>query len=192
MQLAAERFYLKLGSEVFTLRPTLRAAFFLNQKYDGFHNLSRYIAEGSLTTASDLITETVTEKAAWASYALTDNSIVLDLMAARDQLLEFVLILMGAKQPDHAPADAKPITFEEYHTKLYQIATGWLGWTPVVAWDATPAEIINAHQGRLEMLKAIFGGRRDDTETIDVKDADARAELNALGDLSVTTMSGVR
>ena len=37
------------------------------------------------------------------------------------------------------------------------------------------------------MFKAIFGSR-DDDETLDLDDAADRAQLNALGDMSVTTI----
>ena len=68
--------------------------------------------------------------------------------------------------PDNpAPAsDGERITFADYHAKLYRIATGWLGWSPQHAWDATPNEILEAYQGHLEMLRAVHGGGEPDTE----------------------------
>lgn len=186
MRLAATNF-IQLGDKSFDLKPTLRAAFYFNQKYDGFHNLSRYLAEGSLTTSMDLITWTVTDKAKWAAYALaSEGSLMQDLMAARDQLIDFVLVLAGNDQANDKPHTGKTISFEEYHTTLFRIATGWLSWSPDEAWNATPAEIITAQQGRLEMLKAIFGGGKDDNQ-VDVAEgslANVKGSLNALGDLT--------
>lgn len=183
MRLAAN-FALQLGSKAYTLRPTLRAAFDLNQKYNGFHNISRYLAEGSLTTAVDLINATIVDPQAWAAYALAGNAVVRDLMAAHDQLQDFVLVLTGANdKADDKPQTGQPISFEEYFTELYRLATGWLGWSPADAWDATPAEILNAQQGRVAMLKAIFGGNKDD-QSADMTDSSAKADLNAIGDLT--------
>jgi hypothetical protein len=193
MRLADDELTITLPSRVFVLRASLRAAFQLNLKYEGFQNLSRAIAGGNFSACSDLISATCTDSNRWTAYVVTrESTAVRELLDIRDQLLEFVLILAGAKSTSDEPAQtAEPITFDEYHTKLFQIATGWLGWSPADAWNATPAEITSAHQGRLEMLKAIFGGKRDDTE-IDPASPKDRAELNALGDLNVTTMSQVR
>ncbi|WP_210419021.1 phage tail assembly chaperone [Bradyrhizobium sp. NAS80.1] len=188
MRLAANTFALQLGDKSFDLKPSLRAAFILYERYDGFHNLSRYLAEGSLTTATDLITATVTDKSAWAAYALAGNGIVRDLMAATSDLIEFVLVLAGAdKSSGKADTTGKPIPFDEYFTHLFQIGTGWLGWAPEDVWDATPAEIMNAQKGRIEMLKALFGSKDD--QTADVADgslANLKADLNHIGDLTKT------
>jgi hypothetical protein len=198
MRLADDEFKLDLGTRSFTLRPTLRAAFALNLKHDGFQSLSRSIAEGSFSACDDLISASCTNDRLWTDYTVMgDMKAVREVLAARDQLLEFVLILAGANSKSDEPAKAgKPISFEEYHTKLFQIGTGWLLWTPEATWNATSAEIINAHIGRRAMLTAVYGGKRDDEETIEAQggklDAKARAELNALGDLNVVSMRDVR
>src|SRR4051812_33685268 len=114
MRLAANTFALQLGDKSFDLKPSLRAAFILYERYDGFHNLSRYLAEGSLTTATDLITATVTDKSAWTAYALAGNAIVRDLMAATTDLIEFVLVLAGADDKTSGKAAAgTPMRFDE-------------------------------------------------------------------------------
>lgn len=187
MRLADEQFTLELGSRPFTLRPTLRAAFDLNLKHDGFHNLSRSIAEGSFSACADLISASCINERLWTEYTVMgDMKAVREVLAARDQLLEFVLILTGANSKGDKPSEpSEPISFEEYHTKLFQIGTGWLLWSPETTWNATPAEIINAHIGRREMLTAVYGGKRDDEEVIDATDGgldpQTRAELNAIG-----------
>ncbi|AWO91929.1 MULTISPECIES: hypothetical protein [Bradyrhizobium] len=188
MRLAANTFALQLGSRSFDLKPSLRAAFVLNEKYAGFQNLSRYLAEGSLTAALDLINATITDQKAWASYALaTDSTVVTDLWSAFDQLQEFVVILCGADTDNASkPASGKPIPFEDWFAQLFQIGTGWLGWTPDNVWNATISEILNAQQGRMAMLKAIFGGGKDD-QAADVADgslANIKADLNAIGDMT--------
>lgn len=191
MRLAANTFALQLGDKSFDLKPSLRAAWTLFDKYNGFHNLSRYLAEGSITTATDTINATITDQKAWAKYVLADTtSAVVDLMNARDQLIEFVLVLAGAdaKSTDDSPS-GKPMPFDEYFTQLYQIGTGWLGWTPDDTWDATAAEIINAHSGRLAMLKALFGSKSDDDQPASGSLASIdKAGLNAIGDLTVHSL----
>jgi hypothetical protein len=186
MRLAANSFTLRLGDKSFDLKPSLRAAFDLNLKYDGFNNLSLSIAEGSLTAAIDLITWTVVNKATWAAYGLApDGSLIHDVMAARDQLLDLVLALTGNDQGNEKSQTGETISFEEYFTQLYQLGTGWLGWSPADTWDATPAEIINAQQGRIAMLKAIFGGKSDDQADVAGGSlASIKGSLNALGDLT--------
>ena len=69
--------------------------------------------------------------------------------------------LAGPAPKEDAKAQAKAsgpsLTFDQFHTELFSIATGWLAWSPSDAWAATPAEILAARDGRIAMLKMIFG-----------------------------------
>lgn len=189
MRLAANTFALQLGNRSFDLKPSLRAAFILYERFDGFHNLSRYLAEGSVTTAVDLINATIVDQKAWAVYALADSStVVRELLAARDQLLEFVLLLAGVdSNSTDKPHTGKPIPFDEWFTSLFEIGAGWLSWSPEDVWDATPAEILAAERGRVAMLKAIFGGKDDQSADVaDASFANLKASLNHVGDLTKT------
>lgn len=38
---------------------------------------------------------------------------------------------------------------------------GWLGWTPEQTYNAAIPDIMTAYEGRMDMLKAIFGGGDD-------------------------------
>jgi hypothetical protein len=194
MRLADDTFTLTLGSKTFVLRSSLRAASTLNLRYDGFQALSRAIADGHFSACADLISESCDSKS-WIVYATNPGSaFVRDVLAARDQLLAFVLILAGARSKTDEPQTGKPISFEEYHTRLFRIGTGWLGWSPEVTWAATPAEILNAYEGRLDMLMALFG-KRSEEDTIDAQaglDRSTRDELNALGDLGVISIPRAR
>lgn len=183
MRLAANTFALQLGNKSFDLKPSLRAAFVLNEKYDGFQNLSRHLAEGSITAAVDVINATIGDQKAWAKYALApDSAVVCDLMAAFGDLIEFVLLLAGADDTSDKADAGKAIPFDQYFSQLFQIGTGWLGWTPDDTWEATPAEIINAQKGRMEMLKALFGSKEQSADTADV--TSVKDDLNAIGDLT--------
>ena len=55
-------------SGVMTLRPTLRAAFRLEQKYNGFHNLFNAVAGFSLSAVSDVIKEGTGQSSALTDY----------------------------------------------------------------------------------------------------------------------------
>jgi hypothetical protein len=185
MRLANDEMILTFSPSVTViLRASLRAAFHVHNKY-GFEALYLAIAEGNLTAIVDLISATCTNQPTFVRYvASEDPSIVPELLATRARLLEFIPGLCGVNDKSgEEPQSGEPLSFEEYFTQLYQIGTGWLGWTARDTWDATPAEIINAKEGRVEMLAAIFG-KRDDTETIDATKgipADVRAEINAIG-----------
>ncbi|MCP2209448.1 hypothetical protein [Bradyrhizobium diazoefficiens] len=170
MRLAANTFALQLGDRSFDLKPSLRAAFDLHHKH-GFPELYQAILDGSYTASMDLIAAT--------SEALPAASIS-TILNAREQLLEFVLILSGAESSG-GKSSGEPMTFDDYFTKLFQIGTGWLGWTADDTWDATPAEIMAAHAGRLDMLKAIFGSGKDDQAG---SEAPSKHDLNAIGDLT--------
>ncbi|WP_061848527.1 hypothetical protein [Bradyrhizobium sp. DOA1] len=184
MRLAANTFSLQLGDRSFDLKPSLRAAFILYERYDGFHNLSRHLAEGSLTAALDIISATIVDAKAWGKYALPANgAVVRDLLAATGDLIEFVMLLAGADdKASDKPQTGKPLPFDEYFTQLFQIGTGWLGWTPDDTWEATVSEIINAQKGRMDMLKALFGSKEQTAEASEL--GNVKADLNAIGDLT--------
>ncbi|WP_314945897.1 hypothetical protein [Bradyrhizobium cosmicum] len=184
MRLAANTFALQLGDRSFDLKPSLRAAFVLWERYDGFYNLSRHLAEGSITTAVDLINATIVDQKAWASYALApDSTVIRDLVAALGDLIEFVFVLTGAdEKPRDNESTGEQIPFDEAFTNLFEVATGWLGWTPDDAWDATIAEILAAKRGRVAMLNALFGSKEQPADTSDV--TSIKDDLNAIGDLT--------
>ena len=77
------------------------------------------------------------------------------------------------------------------HGDAHAHLPGWLGWAPEQAWNATPAEITEAYKGRRELLSAMFGSGSSNDNTITKPDEQTRSRLNAIGDLSVTTMAEV-
>jgi Phage tail assembly chaperone protein, TAC len=72
--------------------------------------------------------------------------------------------------------------FAEYHTQLYRIGTGWLGWSPETTWNATPREITEAYGAHVEQLKAIYGAGDQDQDSRTTPDSAPldRAGLNSL------------
>ena len=199
MQLAPNDVEITVGRETLFLRPTLRAAFRLEQKYDGFDKLIRALFTGRLSAYGDVIKEGTGQRSALTDYldnaGDTPLAVSLDLLVG--PMCDFIDSLTGDAEAAVEASKGKPISFKEYHTRLYRIATGWLGWPPEVAWDASPAEILEAYQGRTEMLAAVFGGKQEGGDkTLDATKGEVsgaiRAELNALGNLTNTTMAEVR
>lgn len=159
MALADDPLEITLAGEVIHLRPSLRVAMRLERRYDGFPNLVKQIQEETLTTYVDVLQE-------FTDLPFLENRIWdAGLPTLRPVLLLFILQLAGADEPQ---AEGEAITHREYLTKLFEIATGWIGWTPDTAWEATPAEIEAAMKGRLDMLKSIFGGSEEEKPKADI------------------------
>lgn len=193
MRLAQDEITITLDHETIYLRPSLRAAFRLERRHDGFDKIIKGIASGNFSIMADVIRESSDPRSAFANFLDCVNALPMLIAIERisEPLIAHVMALAGADSDnasDSSP-DAERIPFAEYHTKLFRLATGWLGWSPADAWEATPAEITEAYKGRMEMLGAVFGGGKKDLIT--QSDRTARRRLNALGDLTVTSMSQV-
>lgn len=164
MSLADSEFVIHFDGEAFACRPTLQAAMRLERQFEGFDNLLRGIAEQNLTAMNDLICETQVDSWELIEALEDDSTVPLSerLHPLVEPLLALTLALAGidpdelAKEADNAKASDR-VSFAEHHERLFKLATGWLGYSPEQAWNATPAEIKAAYEGRLDMLKAIFG-----------------------------------
>lgn len=156
----AQAISITLAEEEIILHPSLRNAMQLERREGGFRQLLQEINEGSLTAALAIIEP-------HADGLLYLENRVLDILPSiRPQLLAYVAACAGI-DTDDAPKEAKKtsagkprksVPFSEYLVSLYKISTGWLGWTPDVALDATPLEITLAYAGHMEMLRAVHGG----------------------------------
>lgn len=165
--LGADAIFVELAGEAHELRPSLRASMLLVRR----HQLTGLLAAAqdfNITVIMDVLRE-----AAISPKLLLADIAAIGLGSVRNRLTgplaEFVLAVAGIDPDDttpHVPAPGKPLTPIEYHTRLFGIATGWLGWTPEEAWNATPAEIIAAKMGRTDLitdvLKAVFGSTDTD------------------------------
>ncbi|MDI4664534.1 hypothetical protein K9U40_09375 [Xanthobacter autotrophicus] len=56
----------------------------------------------------------------------------------------------------------------EFFASLFRYATGWLGWPPAVALATPIPQIEAAMEGRIDMLKAIFGGAEKEKPVADL------------------------
>jgi hypothetical protein len=110
--------------------------------------------------------------------------------ALNDRLSEFILALLNVK-PENTTLENKSATETDFITvleNLFEIGTGWLSWTPEQTWNASPAEIVAAHKGRLALLKGIFGSKEKETgekQPDFERDPDAKIKLQALKAKSV-------
>jgi hypothetical protein len=179
-----QRIVIMLGDEAFELRPSLRHALALARREGSFQKLAREIDEGSVSAALDIIRPQV-ESEPSRLLDIWPSRVLAALPFIQPQLKAFVIACTG-DDPDEKPSSkpGKTIPYPEYLTDLYRIATGWLGWTPDEALNATPIEIVEAHRGRLDMLKAIFGtsektGKSETTHAF--TDQNVKALFSAFG-----------
>lgn len=152
----AEKITVTIAGEAIELRPSLACAIRLERRKGSFQQLTRDIMDGSLSAAVDIIQE-------HTDLDFLPNRILDELDALKTPLLQYIAACAGVDRDDAPKAaksgkPAKSVPFRDYLEDLFKKATGWLGWTPETALDATPAEITLAYQGELEMLKAIYGG----------------------------------
>lgn len=157
----ADTITVTIAGEAIQLRPSLACAIRLERREGSFQQLIREIMDGSLTAAVEIIQP-------HTDLDFLPNRVMDELDGLKAPLLQFVMACAGVDPADAPKAvpkgkPAKSVPFKDYLQDLYMKATGWLGWSPETAFDATPAEIQLAYQGHLEMLKAIYGGNDKST-----------------------------
>jgi len=160
---ACEQVTITHGGNTVALRPSLRAAVTLVDRY-GFPALLRGLDEGSFTVIREIILSSGNRQDA-AAFLLDISGKPLSsfIMAAREPLFQLVAMFMPAPNPNAKPTNGsgKPVKWSDFYADLFQKATGWLEWTPKAAWNATPTEIDRAFTGYVEKLKAIHGSGED-------------------------------
>lgn len=182
---AYEQVTLAHGGNTVTLRPSLRAAVTLEARY-GFPAMFRALEEGSFTVISDIIKTVANcgdDAAAFLRSEAAGRPLSSFIGPARLPLAELVSMLMPAPDPKASSVrpSGKSVLWSEFYADLYENATGWLGWTPEQAWNATPTEIARAYAGHVAKLKAIHGSGEDDKPTEKAPDPDQAARNVAAG-----------
>lgn len=161
MYLAEEEITLTLDGERIHLRPSLRAAARLERRHGGFPAILKGLDEASVSVIADLIGECATAPTDVPDLLVTPG-LAWRLVPVVPALQMLVLNLMGydpdAEEAAAGSGDGARITFAEVHARLYRLGTGYLGWTPAETWAASPGEIRQAYEGRLELLRSVFGG----------------------------------
>jgi hypothetical protein len=162
MKLGADGIYVELAGEAYELRPSLRASMHLVRRH-GLPGLLAAVQVFNVTIIMDMLRE-----AAIKPSLLLEEIAAIGLGPVRNRLTgplaQFVLAIAGIDPDDTTPTkpgSGKPTDPEQVFAQLFGFATGWLGWPPEEAWNATPAEIIAAKAGRTDLitdiLQAVFG-----------------------------------
>ena len=163
-RLAYEETVIRVDHVTIRLRPTLRAATRLHAEFGGFDELIRAIMQGSVSALTSVVREGVCDPIEFPRFLETIGpglSLKRIVDAIAGPILTHVIALSGLEASgEGAKGDdpGKRISIDDYHRQLFRIATGWLGWEPELAWNSTPNEIREAYKGRIELLRAIFGG----------------------------------
>lgn len=168
MRLSVDDTIFEIGREQFRLRPTLRAAYRLEKQW-GLSRLVDDLKAGCVRAIVAIIREAAPDSD-FARFIGEWDDVPLGFRLHQNgplygPLIGYLVTLSGYDHEEPATGeaqdDAEPMPLADYYERLFRIATGWLGWTPHDAWEATPGEIVEAYKGRNEMLRAIFGGSDD-------------------------------
>jgi hypothetical protein len=179
MKVGDDHFAIVLAGESITLRPTLRCGMRLDRRAGSFAKLIDDLNEGSLSAATFVLSPHFER--------LTLGFLIIEsgLESVCTKLIPFVLECAGIDPDAQGEGGEGAVPFSEHLRHLYRIATGWIGWTPETALDCTPGEITEAYKGRLEMLKAIFGG-----EDANAKPRDLNSKIRQIfGDIGTKVVS---
>ncbi|MDW9841143.1 hypothetical protein HR059_03565 [Sinorhizobium meliloti WSM1022] len=184
---AYEEVTLALGVNTVSLRPSLRAAATLEARY-GLPTMFRALEEGDLTIILEIIRTSLHPDAAAHSFSCLGNGPLSHFFpAVRQPLADLLTMFVPAPNRNAKPSTStsttdKPMPFADLYAVLYERATGWLGWTPEVAWSATPTEIDRAYAAHIEKLKAIHGSA-DDQATSEQDNAYTPERLKEIDEL---------
>lgn len=167
------------------LRPSLRAAALLERRH-GFQKLFAGCCDGNLTLMADVI-DASSDRQDFLN-TIIDVPLAQVIPPLLESLPSFVLTLAGVDPDSESESQSgESIPFADYHAKLFRIGTGWLGWSPEVTLNATAAEITEAYNGHVEMLRAIHGGG---DETGRATDRPENATFDRAGLMSLKAMNG--
>lgn len=170
---------LEYGGNIVFLRPSLRAATVLERMHNGFVPLLQKVQQGHTGTLREIVLNSATDRP--AARNLLNVMKGAKLIDVQHVLVEPAFALITALMtPDTDQGEAakapsgKPVQWADLYVDLYKIATGWLGWTPETAWNATLPEIMNAFDGHIDQLKAIHGSADEGTTETPGMSADQR------------------
>lgn len=165
-QLAYDAIALEYGGNAVFLRPSLRAALHLERLHGGFPELLRKIEEFDTLTIWQVITTAAGMESTEPLFAYVARHPLADYQkTAQGPCIELVAAFFPEtpETTTKLPGTATPTPWGELFKELYGFATGWLGWTPETAWNATPQEITDAFIAHIAKLKAIHGEAEEDT-----------------------------
>ena len=158
-----DEFTLSHDGNTVRLRPSLRAALRLERLHDGFGALITKLDQFDTATIRAMIITAATDYSAAERFLTSISTEPLRTYrhAVTGPLSSLLTAFLPAPSPDTTITSAaleKAVPWSEAYAQLYQIGTGWLGWTPAETWAATPTEITQALEGRVAHLIAMNGG----------------------------------
>jgi hypothetical protein len=183
------------------LRPSLRAATLLQNK-NGFGSIAHHIVAGKLSMVLAVAEATADDPE--AARRLINQRVEENGAIALNDWIEPLCYLVADcfgidPHAEHAverdqPDPGEALDFGKALTDLYEIGTGWLGWSPADTWRATPAEIMAARDGLMAKLKAIHGSAdEEDQSSHDPQAEVSHDEVQAgLAKLRANAMRGTR
>lgn len=158
------------AGHVVLMRPSLRAAMTLERLHGGWSGFLLRFDQFNLTTVQALISASaVNPRAAEALLSSLGGEPIKTVKATLEgpcvALLSMFLASTGEQDGQGAQAAKqtdRALSWSDAYAELFQIGTGWLGWTPKETLAATPTEITDAFTGKIAMLKAIHGSADED------------------------------
>jgi len=166
---ARNEIVLEHGSNAVILRPSLRAASQLERLHEGFPALFRRVTEFDLGTIYSIIRTAATDRKDAATFLAATSRLplcsVVEIIQAPVASLCLKLIPADDADDQKPAPNAKPVPWPKFFRDIFGIATGWLGWTPEAAWNATPTEITIAYKAHVAMLRAIHGAAEAEPES---------------------------
>ena len=158
------------GDHAVTLRASLRAAITISNLDGGIPAVLDHLGQGRLSTIRAIILASATDRqqAARLLSSLDGHPLRPFIDKAASACLELVAAILPT--PDQAQdtttsttrSEAKGKPWADHFADLYGYATGWLGWPPEAAWNASADEITTAFTAHVERLVAVNGGKTDD------------------------------
>lgn len=186
------------GGCAVVLRPSLRAAARLERLHDGFPALLQKVEEFDMRTIRAVVAYCLKD---YEADELLDHVAKHPLGAFAKDAQPAIFDLINAMLPEPPEGDepqggstGQPMPWAKVYSELFGLATGWLGWTPETAWNATPQEISDAFAAHIAKLKAIHGSD-DDTATKDsapTYSKDQLARIEAQGHDPAFDRAGLR
>src|SRR5690606_10419800 len=154
---------LALGGNTVRLRPSLRAASQLAAPPELF----RHVVDFHLGTIREIILTAATDRQEATAFLAQIDSTPLQIVS-NTIVTPLAAFVAGFTPADSStgkkPTSGAPMAWPDVVQTLYRRATGWLGWTPETAWNATPTEITEAFAGWIEHHEALNPRSDDDSQ----------------------------
>lgn len=195
---------LQHGPHAVLLRACLRAAVALENLPGGLPAVLDRIAGQNYTTIKAAIRATATDRLAAERLlaSLEGQPLQGFIQRAQIALLDVVAHMLPASKDAASESPSGPaVPWREHFKDLYGYGTGWLGWPPETAWNASIQEITAALDARIKHLIAMHGGAEGEDQpgtrtgqptASNIYTAEQLAQVEALGHDPAFDRAGLR